>query len=73
MDRHVEAKRELIRNFRLKVDELQGLLQTYLSGERRIFGQGWSKTTEGDVAQLEGEVSALDKVIAHLERQTRDV
>ena len=44
----MEAKQRLIRDFRAKVDELQGLLQTYLSGESRTFGQGRTETTEDD-------------------------
>jgi division protein CdvB (Snf7/Vps24/ESCRT-III family) len=69
MQSQIEAKRLLIRDFRAKVDELQELLQTYLSGERRTFGQNQAETTEQDIAQLEREVASLQKVILHLERK----
>jgi hypothetical protein len=72
MPSRLEAKQRLIRDFRTKVDELQGLLQTYLSGEGRTFGQGWTETTENDIVQLEREIAALEETIARVEKQVSD-
>ena len=68
----IEAKRELLRRLRAKAGELRGLLQTYLSGERRTFGQDHVETTEEGMAQLEREVAALEKTIAALEKQVSE-
>ena len=64
MDGRIKAKRQLIRDFRKKIEEADGLLKTYLDGER---------SGEAEIIQLQHEIAELRRVSAIVEKQLAEL